>query len=89
MIFWFIHACFISEHLLQYCPKLEELSLHGSEVKGNQLYRLGQSLQNLHTVTLNSCDVKEFDKQGHSLIIDSSVIDRNNGKHLLVQFIES
>lgn len=89
MTFRTIHACFISECPLQYCPKLEELSLHGSQVRGNQLYRLGQSLQNLHTVTLNSCDVKEFDKQERSLIIDSSVIDRNNGKHLLVQFLES
>lgn len=74
--------------LAHYCPKLEELSLYGSEIKGSQLYRLGQSLQNLHTVTLNSCDVTEFDRQGTSLMIDSTVIDRNNGKHLLVQFIE-
>lgn len=77
--------------VFQYCPKLEELSLYGSMIKGSQLYSLGKSLHSLQTVTLNQCCVEELelDRQEHSLIIDSSLIDRYNGKHLTVQFIDS
>ncbi|XP_045159098.2 uncharacterized protein LOC123524730 [Mercenaria mercenaria] len=74
--------------LAYYCPKLEELSLYGSEIKGSQLYGLGQSLHSLHTVTLHHCNVGELERQGHSLMIDSSVIDRYNEEHLLVHFID-
>ncbi|XP_060598636.1 uncharacterized protein LOC132752340 [Ruditapes philippinarum] len=74
--------------LAYYCPKLEELSLHGSMIKGDQLYSLGQCLHSLHTVTLYQCNVGELDRQGQCLMIDSSVIDRYNGKHLMVQFID-
>jgi hypothetical protein len=81
----FINKCNV---LFQYCPKLEELSLHGSMIKGDQLYSLGQCLHSLHTVTLYQCNVGELDRQGQCLMIDSSVIDRYNGKHLMVQFID-
>ncbi|KAL4220157.1 hypothetical protein ACF0H5_020566 [Mactra antiquata] len=81
------HVVHLARVLAYYTPKLQELSLHGSEVKGSEIYRLGTYVPNLQTVILSQCDVSELEYQGPSLEIDSVTISRQNDLPLSVRFM--
>ncbi|WAR22922.1 hypothetical protein MAR_036591 [Mya arenaria] len=69
---------------IQYCRKLQALTLRGSTVKESLIYRLGQALPSLNTLQLDTCTLTGAPATLNSFCVDGKALFRNDGLTLSV-----
>ena len=74
-----VHVC-----ILQYCPKLEELTIKNCTLEFLQLHQLGEALPHLHTVNTERCHVKNRSSEESIHVIQSTNLGRREAKDLVV-----